>query len=243
MKLANTLMINETILPSNKRAFTLAEVLITLSILGIVAALTIPSLVNRQSDLAAQVKLKKAIATYENVVGVYMVEKEATNAAGLILNDAGAAVSCAQLSNYFKIVEGPTPANNGCDFVTADGAAWHISTQGAQAAQGVQGQEGYVAAVNDTRGYATIADSKTSPRYAVFVWAKNGQVNGTGTTDSVGNGPTSLITTLYSGAVLKPSTRLISPANEFMKGIYTCPGAMTNNNNKPACGAAAQQGG
>ena len=43
------------------KAFTLAEVLITLSILGVVAALTIPSLINRSSDVAAKSRIKKHI--------------------------------------------------------------------------------------------------------------------------------------------------------------------------------------
>ena len=77
MKLSNTMIINETLLPNSKKAFTLAEVLITLSILGVVAALTIPSLVNRQSEMAAIVKMKKAISQYEQVVEVYMAENEA----------------------------------------------------------------------------------------------------------------------------------------------------------------------
>ena len=76
MKLSTTMIMNEKLLPESKKAFTLAEVLITLSILGVVAALTIPSLVNRQSDLAAQVKLKKAISNYEDVIGTYMAENE-----------------------------------------------------------------------------------------------------------------------------------------------------------------------
>ena len=62
MKLSNTILLNESLLPSNKKAFTLAEVLITLTILGVVAAITIPSLVNRQGEVAARTKLKKAIA-------------------------------------------------------------------------------------------------------------------------------------------------------------------------------------
>ena len=66
MKLSTTMMINETLLPTNKKAFTLAEVLITLSILGVVAALTIPTLVNRQSDLAAQTRIKKATHRFGN---------------------------------------------------------------------------------------------------------------------------------------------------------------------------------
>ena len=113
MKLSNTLTINENLLPTSKKAFTLAEVLITLSILGVVAALTIPSLVNRNSDIAAQVKLKKAISNYEDVAAVYMVENEATNISGMMSD------GCTEAPNYFKIV-----SQDDCTFVTADGAEW-----------------------------------------------------------------------------------------------------------------------
>ena len=119
MKLSNTMIMNETLLPSNKKAFTLAEVLITLSILGVVAALTIPSLVNRQSEMAAIVKLKKAISTYESVAEVYMAEEEATNLSGLGAN------SCALLAERFKIVNG-----SGCTFTTADGVLWKFDGNG-----------------------------------------------------------------------------------------------------------------
>ena len=111
MKLSNTMIMNETLLPSNKKAFTLAEVLITLSILGVVAALTIPSLVNRQSEMAAIVKLKKAISQYESVAEVYMAENEATKFD----------VACDKLNEYFKIVD---KTDDGCQFTTADGVAW-----------------------------------------------------------------------------------------------------------------------
>ena len=95
----------------------MAEVLITLSILGVVAALTIPSLVNRQSDLAAQVKLKKAIANYENVAAVYMVENEASDLSTL---------GCDNLGDYFKVVE----SDDNCAFITADGVVWTFNAAG-----------------------------------------------------------------------------------------------------------------
>ena len=112
MRLSNTMIMNESLLPSNKKAFTLAEVLITLSILGVVAALTIPSLVNRQNEMAAIVKLKKAISTYESVVEVYMAEEEATSFD----------VACEKLGNYFKQVTGVGE----CTFTTADGVQWRF---------------------------------------------------------------------------------------------------------------------
>jgi len=48
------------------KAFTLAEVLITLGIIGVVAALTIPSLIQKQTEKATVVKLKKAYSTLLN---------------------------------------------------------------------------------------------------------------------------------------------------------------------------------
>ena len=209
MKLSNTMMIHADLLPSNKKAFTLAEVLITLSILGVVAALTIPSLVNRQSDLAAQVKLKKAIANYENMAAVYMVENEANDLSGLI--GTVSADNCKKLSNYFKIVEGPTAdSTDGCYFTTSDGAAWYINGD----------------------GFATVADSKTSPRYAVSMWTINGQVNGQGVTDGSPNTPETgdpatpdYLTTLYkkdgSSITLTPPDRKLVPATVFMDGTNT----------------------
>ena len=53
---------------NHKSAFSLAEVLITLAILGVVAALTIPTLVNRQSDLMAMTKIKKSISNYFSII-------------------------------------------------------------------------------------------------------------------------------------------------------------------------------
>ena len=176
MKLSNTLMMNEMLLPSNKKAFTLAEVLITLSILGIVAALTIPSLVNRNSDIAAQVKLKKAISNYEDVVGVFLVENETTNA-GATSSTNGSTTSydytaslmnetCGNASSYFKILK-----QNGCTFTTADGAQWTFEPK---------------------TGSAYVQDSENNPRFGVTMWALNGQVNGVGSTDQVSNVPSGL---------------------------------------------------
>lgn len=48
-----------------KRAFTLAEILITLGIVGVVAALTIPTLINNYQKRAAIVAAKKAYSTLE----------------------------------------------------------------------------------------------------------------------------------------------------------------------------------
>jgi prepilin-type N-terminal cleavage/methylation domain-containing protein len=209
MKLSNTLMMNGALLPEGKKAFTLAEVLITLSILGVVAALTIPSLVNRQSDLAAQVKLKKAISSYEDFGAQYMAETGKASLRDLVNTTPTA---CSELANYFKIV---TEGKDKCNFVTADGAAWSFDS---------------------TTGFATVADSAKSPRYAVSLWAQNGQVNGLGQTDSVDNAPAASGTGGYYKTLYTPSgsttaitlidSRGIAPAvsstsgKGFMNGAY-----------------------
>lgn len=55
----------------NYKAFTLAEVLITLVILGLVAAMVIPSTVRRSTETANITKIKKAMATYDRVMSEY----------------------------------------------------------------------------------------------------------------------------------------------------------------------------
>ena len=49
-----------------KKAFTLAEVLITLGIVGIVAAMTIPALIGKHKKIETVTKLKTAYATINN---------------------------------------------------------------------------------------------------------------------------------------------------------------------------------
>ena len=59
---------------SFKNGFTLAEVLITLGIIGVVAALTIPTLVNNYQKRQTVIKLKKVFADINNVVKLSEVD-------------------------------------------------------------------------------------------------------------------------------------------------------------------------
>ncbi len=49
-------------------AFTLAEILITLAIIGVVAALTMPSLITKHQEKQTEVKLKKVYSTLSNAM-------------------------------------------------------------------------------------------------------------------------------------------------------------------------------
>ncbi|MDR1168454.1 MAG: type II secretion system GspH family protein [Heliobacteriaceae bacterium] len=56
-------------------AFTLAEVLITLGIIGIVAALTMPSLIQKQNNKAAVTALKKAYSVLAQALQLTTIDK------------------------------------------------------------------------------------------------------------------------------------------------------------------------
>ena len=57
-----------SLLPKKKLAFTLAEVLITLGVIGIVAALTIPSLMSNYRKKVIETRLSKFYATINNAI-------------------------------------------------------------------------------------------------------------------------------------------------------------------------------
>lgn len=65
---------NEKVLHRKIRAFTLAEVLITLGIIGIVAALTIPIINKATQDMEKKSKVKKAYSTIYNATNEIMQE-------------------------------------------------------------------------------------------------------------------------------------------------------------------------
>ncbi len=56
------------------KGFTLAEVLITLGIIGIVAAMTLPSIIQKRNDKEAVVKLKKMYSVMENAYRLAILE-------------------------------------------------------------------------------------------------------------------------------------------------------------------------
>jgi len=54
--------------PKHQKAFTLAEILITIAIIGIVAILTIPSLLSKYNEYITTIKLKKTYAEFLQVI-------------------------------------------------------------------------------------------------------------------------------------------------------------------------------
>ena len=104
-----------------KIAFTLAETLIVLVILGVVAAITIPTLVKRHQETSNKAKIKKAMTAYEAALSKIVVENNIKSDNG-IDNFAGA--NCANSRVYFKQTR---DGDDNCTFMTADGLWWNIS--------------------------------------------------------------------------------------------------------------------
>ena len=67
------------LVPSKKAAFTLAEVLITLAIIGIVAAMTIPTLIADYQKKATATKVKKVYAELTQIIRLSEVDNGAMN--------------------------------------------------------------------------------------------------------------------------------------------------------------------
>ena len=99
-----------------KKGFTLAEVLITLGIIGVVAALTIPTLVQRNTNETHVQQLKKVYATLMQAAETAMAENNSTDLfetplgaarTPLALNGVYASVNKAAvksfLNTYFKV--------------------------------------------------------------------------------------------------------------------------------------------
>lgn len=62
-----------------KKAFTLAEVLITLGIIGVVAAITIPSLLTRINEIKLQAQFKEGYSVLAQMVKMYNGDDERTS--------------------------------------------------------------------------------------------------------------------------------------------------------------------
>lgn len=62
-----------------KKAFTLAEVLIVIGIIGVVSAMTIPGLINKYQKQALESQLKKSYSTLQQVIKLMMAEEGVGN--------------------------------------------------------------------------------------------------------------------------------------------------------------------
>lgn len=86
-----------------KKAFTLAEVLITLGIIGVVAAMTLPSLVAKYQKRVMVITLKKVYTELSQAVLLYKVDDNITDLSNSSLNSDTAFENF--ITKYFKVVK------------------------------------------------------------------------------------------------------------------------------------------
>lgn len=160
-----------------KKGFTLAEVLITLVIIGVIAAMTIPTLMNSTNQQEFRVGLKKAISTLNQAMSLnYALE-------GKSVGDTDLASTANVVDNLFKkrmsVISTATSSaamatssevsNSGTDgiFYTADGMRFQVAGV-TGAALGQDGDENYygyiVIDVNGEKGPNTVTTDSAAPR-------------------------------------------------------------------------------
>lgn len=103
---------------NKKTAFTLAEVLITLTIIGIVAALTIPTLINNYQKKQYVTSLKKFYSTFNEALTELAVDRGCTGnlaCTGLFVTGATPLSVGEELVKYFKVAKNcKDEVNLGC---------------------------------------------------------------------------------------------------------------------------------
>ena len=95
-----------------KHGFTLAEVLITLGIIGVVSALVMPTFVTSTQNAKTGPKLAKAVAMFEQANKAILLDEEADSLTGAGVVTARDAVTTYFTSNLRNHLKGAYAANN-----------------------------------------------------------------------------------------------------------------------------------
>ena len=118
---------------SKRRAFTVAETLSVLVLLGVIAAIMIPTMALKYRESVRRTQLKSALATYKQVIGQMVGEHKFTSTAALDEWAAGpfdgdGNATCGNARAYFHIVEeySVNRQTYPCIFKTPDGMWWYI---------------------------------------------------------------------------------------------------------------------
>ncbi len=97
-------LVNANLLPvTSKFAFTLAEVLITLGIIGIVAAMTIPTLIHRYTEKQTVTKLKATYSILSNAIKTAENEEGEFSTFNINGEDGSVEVLAQHLLPYLKV--------------------------------------------------------------------------------------------------------------------------------------------
>ena len=89
------------------KAFTLAEVLIVLTIIGVIAALTMPILIGKIGDIVLENQRKKAVSVLSNGVKMLIAQSGSANLQDTDLKKCGPDRNCiaAEIKKAFKVTD------------------------------------------------------------------------------------------------------------------------------------------
>ena len=94
--------------------FTLAEVLITLGIIGVVAALTLPSLIQHFKDQAIVAQTKKSYSNFLNVLNLMKANEGGTDYATIFKENETPISITQEFAQYYNGAKICTSQNSGC---------------------------------------------------------------------------------------------------------------------------------
>ena len=86
-------------------AFTLAEVLITLGIIGIIAVMTLPTLIAKYQERVILTRVKKVYSQILSAVSLYKAENEVSDISGLFDTSNTSEQTMRNFAKYFKTIE------------------------------------------------------------------------------------------------------------------------------------------
>lgn len=97
-----------------KVAFTLAEVLITLGIIGIVATMTIPILINSYQKTQYVAALKKAVSSWNQALSMMAQDAGCPGDLSCFFDSTDLTVMGDKISQYFGVAKNCKRSTNGC---------------------------------------------------------------------------------------------------------------------------------
>ena len=115
---------NSELKRNKKSAFTLAETMIVVVVLGIIASMTVPTLIARQRETARKTTIKKAMDSYNSVIQQLVINNNLKYFSSALSNWYNN--NCSRATEFFKKTA-TDPANPDCRFRASDGLWWDIS--------------------------------------------------------------------------------------------------------------------
>ncbi|MBQ7450680.1 hypothetical protein IJS77_04620 [bacterium] len=107
------------------KAFTLAEAIATLVLLGVVVALTVPAALNNASVRSNRLKLQKAATVYQQAIESMIVENELPRDEDVI-DQFAAENDCQAVREYFRVSS--TVGDNPCRFLSVNEIYWDFGS-------------------------------------------------------------------------------------------------------------------